>query len=270
MIDLSCSPAFVNKKIPINKMFTDEIIERYGVKSITWVMSIKPQILNVTPLLNEKYRIEEIEVFQVSITKLIDEGTYTELYKHIFAKVLYPCVLIIVYKNKYKFVACKFEAGKNDYNKNVLKSFYISSWIYDDLLTEKAAKCKDAISRMLLTREGSLQEIYLEICNTILQFQQRYIGSRNHIQRIVYSLAGNSGIPIIATIPSVKRYEAKAKKNKYQKTEYMSQFKYYYEYEDIWHTFMQDDRLNLIIKKRRYSDIEDLIFSIDSRYDDNA
>lgn len=60
------------------------------------------------------------------------------LSQHIFSKIKYPCILLIQYKEKFLLCSCKFDAGRIDYEKNILKSILFSHWVYPDIISSAA------------------------------------------------------------------------------------------------------------------------------------
>ena len=102
MIDFSNNAASLEKQIPIERLFDSETISAFSISEVKWKMSIKPELRNVTKYLNGRIRLEEIEVFEVKVNKIPEEGAYHILLKQIYSKIMYPCVVFFEFRNKYK------------------------------------------------------------------------------------------------------------------------------------------------------------------------
>ena len=118
--------------------------------------------------------------------------------------------------------------------------------------------------------EGDILSIYDQICYAIVECSPQFIGSRTHLSKIIYDLCGKKDDPIIKTIDTTRVYIPKPSNryNKYKKKEYTQEFRYFYEYEDIWFALMNDERFKSIIQKRRFRDVEDMIYHIDERWEE--
>ena len=57
---------------------------------------------------------------------------------------------------------------------------------------------------------------------------------------------------------------------KYDKSKRTKSFTYSYDYEDIWYCFQKYEPSNKAIEGRRYRDIEDLVFSIDEKINNDG
>lgn len=269
MIDFSKNAAYYGKSVPLAKVFDSESIEHFGVDRCIWLLSIKPAVRNVESYVKDRVRLEEIEVLSLHINSKPDTEGYYRLLKQIHSQIRYPCVVFLEYKNKYKVVAWSFVDSVSSSDHNILRSKYETSWIYDPPSSEKTQKCVSELSTLLLDGEGCIKELYEQICRTIGNCYPQYIGSRQHLVRIVYDLCGKKNHPVLHGIDCDKRYEVKNSRARFEKKVYGSSYKYVYEHEDVWHALMQDEQLKRIIENRRYRDMEDMVFSIDSKYEES-
>lgn len=265
MIDLSNNPASYNKSIPIERLFSPEVIDEFQVEHTEWLMTIKPAVRSVTPYIDGRTRMEEIEVLKVRCNTLPDTKGYRYLLKEIHEKISYPCVVFFEYRNKYKISTWKF-LDSNRVDHNILKSSYISAWIREPPSSDMTEKCANAVREVLLYGEGNIRDLYNQICQLILNCAPQYIGSRAHIMRILDSLGGSKALE--KSIDHTKWYEVKNPYEKYKKKVYGSSYRYAYEYEDVWYVLMQDEKTQTVIKNRRYRDMEDLVYQIDTKYEE--
>ncbi len=267
MLNLAGNPASINKTIPLEKLFSADVISDFEIESASWIMTIKPKIRSVTPYIQGRTRLEEIEAISVRANSLPDTPGYRYLLSQIHAKIRYPCVVFFEYKDKYKISAWKFIDGEKK-NENVLKSSFVSAWIRTPPASNKTARCSNSVHEILLNGEGDIKDLYDQICHYILNCTPQYVGSRAHLKRILYALTGSRGETFIHHVDCSKRFVIENLDEKYKKRRYTSQYTYCYEYEDIWYAFMNDEKLKRIIEKRRYRDAEDMIFQIDTQYEE--
>lgn len=267
MIDLTGNPASISKPVSLGKVFHEDTIRDFQIESITWLMTIKPGIRPVVPYREGKTRLEEIEVLSIRANSLPDTPGYRYLLSQIHSKICYPCVVFFEYKDKYKISAWKFVDGERA-TQNVLKSSFVSAWIRSSPVSNKTEQCANSVQKLLLNGEGDIKELYDKLCHCILNCSPQYIGSHAHLIKILYALNGSYGQALANQVDCTKRYEIINPEEKYRKRKYGSAFRYCYEYEDIWYVLMNDEKARKTIEKRRYRDIEDLIFQIDSQYED--
>lgn len=270
MIDFSSNSAFCNKVLSADKLFSDDIIDEFGTDEVNWLMTIKPGIRNVEKYINDRVRMEEIEVFSIKVTYNPSVDSYVRVLKEICSKVVYPCIVFIIYGNKFKIAAWNFVDSVKAANINIMRSYYCTSWMYEPAASEKTEKCINEVSDILLNGEGSVKKLYDSLCMSIMRCSPQYIGSKAHLERIVYDLTGKKNNPIINGISTSVRHDIKGDRNRYKKREYSSTYKYTYDYEDIWFAFMNDEVIKKTIENRRYRDIEDLVLTIDSKYENSS
>ena len=268
MINLKENPASIEKLIPIEKIFDEETIKQFEITEATWLMTIKPGIRNVSCYIDGRIRMEEIEVISLKIETTSDKCSYQNLLSQLHEKIMYPCVVLILYHDKYKIAAWKFVDGGRKSNGVVLKAPYISAWIREPATSKKTELCTQMVSDLLLNGAGDLKTLYDQICNAILNCPPQYIGSHTHLSRLLYDLTGKESHPIKNKIDTIKRYEVKNSPFKYQKKEFGASYKYSFEYEDVWAAFMEDEQIRKIIEKRKYCDIEELVMRIDMKYEE--
>lgn len=266
MIDLSGNPASIHKNIPKEKLFDMETIEQFKIKEVVWHMSIKPGIRDVKPYYYNRIRLEEIEVFSVRLQCMIESRGYRCLMKQIHSKVMYPSLVFFEYNDKYKLSAWKIVDSSRCTDKEILKSHFVSSWIYNLPSSDRTRQCINSIVDILFNGKGYINDLYDRICQTIYNCPSQYIGSRQHLLTILYDMSGIKSDPIAKRIECSKYSQVFNPHEKYKKRRYDNLFKYCYEYEDIWHVLINDDRFKRIIENRRYRSVEDMILQIDSKY----
>lgn len=266
MVDLSNNSASLDKQIPLEKLFDQETIENFDIINVAWKMSIKPGIRDVSAYISGNTRMEEIEVLEVHVNNIPDMGAYQPLFRQIHSKIMYPTIVFFVFKDKYKIAGYKATDSVQSANKQVLHSFFLSAWIHESAGSENAIRCANTVRELLLNGKGSIKQLYDDLCNAIIICAPQYIGSKRHLMNILFDMSGNKKDPMEEKIDKTKRYDVSNPNQRYKKREYYSTFKYFYEYEDIWHALLSDDKFRNIILNRRYSCPEDMIMSIDSKY----
>lgn len=243
------------------------------VRSISWYASLKPGFISAKPVRTSEIAYEEIQVFQVEITN--SEKLFS-IAAAFYKKVRYPCILIMKFGAKYCVGACPFTVGKIDSDKNILKNQAISHWIHPDLLSPGASKLISAINQSIETG-NDLQSIYTRIYHAVLIFQLGGGITKVHVDRLLWDLLGRNNCPeskrneILKYCTPHKRYMPTddSLAAKYDGSKRTSSYIYSYDIEDIWYCLMQYAPTKKIIASRRYRDIEDLVYCIDSKYLDS-
>ena len=268
MVDFTKNPAFYNRIIPKEKLVDLGTMAYDQIWDITWIMSIKPGIRNVTSYVNtrQRMRLEEIEVLWITGV-MYESKDFLAVARSISKKILYPCVLIFGEENRYKFVTWSFLDSVKQPDKTISTSFYESTWIREPFDSDRTKRCAETVFHILLNGEGSIRELFQEICNSILACSPKYLGSRAHLQKIIYALTGKKSIPHLNSIERTLHHYVLNPKARYQKNIYSDNYRLFYEYEDVWHAFMNDEQLKNIIEKRRFRDMEDLVYCVDAQYE---
>ena len=268
MVDFSENPAFYNRIIPKEKLLETDSDAFFQVEDVTWIMSIKPGIRNVTSYVNtrQRMRMEEIEVLRIT-GELYASKDFLAVARSISKKILYPCVLIFGEENRYKFVTWSFLDSVKQPDKSIATSFYESTWIREPFCSERTKRCAETVFHILLHGEGSIRDLFQEICSSILACSPKFLGSRAHLQRILYALIGKKSSPVMNRIEGTLHHYILNPHQRYQKNVYSDNYRYFYEYEDVWHAFMNDEQLRGIIEKRRFRDMEDLVYCVDAQYE---
>ena len=95
MIELSNNPASIDQKIPADRLFNTDAIEQYQISDVTWKMTIKPGIRNVSAFIQGRIRMEEIDVFVIQVHSIPEKQGYYGLLRQLHRKVMYPCVVFL-------------------------------------------------------------------------------------------------------------------------------------------------------------------------------
>lgn len=176
-------------------------------------------------------------------------------------------MLIIQYRDRYTISACRFTPGKNDYSANVNRAKVFSHWIFPDNLSTGATKLLDRINEAI-AKGGDLQVMYDSIFDAIRDFSIGGV-SRPHVVRLVTHLTGGKKVDESfwekCTPYKLHYLDGYGKAAQYKKR--TNQFKYVFDTEDLWHAFLSDEKIKASISTRRYRDIDELIQTIDERYD---
>lgn len=268
MVEFTENPAFYNRKIPKEKLVEMGTMAYDQIWDITWIMSIKPGIRNVTSYVSarQRMRMEEIEVLRIT-GEMYASKDFLAVARSISKKILYPCVLIFGEENQYKFVTWSFLDSVKQPDKTISTSFYESTWIREPFYSERTKRCAETVFHTLLHGEGSIRNLFQEICSSILACSPKYLGSRAHLQRILYALIGKKSSPVINNIERTLHHYILNPHQRYQKNVYSIDYRYFYEYENVWHAFMSDEQMREIIEKRRFRDMEDLVYCVDAQYE---
>ncbi len=259
-------------KIPQEKYFPDgNSAIALSIESIQWRASLKPVLLGVQAVKNESVRYEEIQIICIELN---NTDYLYDIVHVIFKKVKYPCVLILRYQIKYMFSSCQFHAGKIEYDNNILHAITFSHWIYPELLSDGAEKFLETINQAIST-QGDLFEIYTEISHAIENFKVSGV-TRNHIDRLLRDMLGSVSAKrrddIMKYCSPYKKFSPTAPTlaARYDKTKRTSSYTYSYDREDVWYCLQNYEPTKKVIAGRRYRNIDDLIYSIDTKLEEYA
>lgn len=272
MIELLNIPnkCIVNSAIPCDKIFFGPFEdEKAFVQNITWVASINFARSNVTPVLSDTIRYEEIQVIQVVLN---DAKHLYDIARPIFKSIKYPTVLIACMESiskKYAVGVCNFDKGKINEAENILGSIIFSHWIHPDQLSIGAETLLNAISQTLCM-ESDILTMYTKIVNAVSLFQLGGL-SKQKTMLIVRNMLGsgrdrNANQLLRFCDPYIKlKPDDSSSMGRYSQKTLTTQ-KIVYDTEDLWYCFMNDERTSKIIAGRKYKDINDLIFHICEKY----
>lgn len=264
MTDLIAIPSacLYNRDIPIEHFYTKEN-KNLGdsINRLTWVASLKPQIINVVSCKNEKVRYEELQIINLRISRPDD---LYRICRTIYKTIKYPCLLVIDCENKFMLGTCPFIPGKTDYDNNVLKTLYFSHWIYPDRLSANARVFLDTVNQVL-ENGGDLSVVYKALCDAVMNFRLSGL-TKTHVSKLLYDLTGKKTMAhLLDHCTPYKQYSPKnsSKKAKYEDHKLSNCYVWRYDTEEVWYTFNTHESIRRIIEGRRYSDINDLIYRID-------
>lgn len=255
--------AKLNISIPKEKFGDTKVKGLQLIDRITWCGVIKPEIMDVEATITDKLRYEEIQFLKVDINS---RDNIYDVGKAVFSKIKYPCVVEFVCDDAIIIGCCKFEKGKIDQSENVNNRMLFSHVLREDLLSSQAEKMISAINSQVSKGKGSIGELYNEICNAISYYQLSGT-SRAHCDRLIEDMIGKIGAKRKAEIKQYcvpYKYYTVIYGNRFSGKK-ASKCRLIHDYEELWYCFMKDPKIRLVIEKRRYRDIEDLIYSIDSK-----
>ena len=268
MIFISVSDkCIVNHEVPVSKFVekNESNEDASSIKRIVWYASIKPDVSAVKASISENMRYEEIQLLEITLTGR--EFLY-DAAKSVFAHIKYPCVIEFYMGDVICIGCCSFSPGKKDYTENVKKSLIFSHFLHRDILSPQAKNMIDRIN-IILTEEGQyIADMYSGICGALLGYK---LGgtSRAHVDRLIEDMIGKASSSRKAEIRQYcipyEFHQTIDGSGKYGNRRKYSNYTLVHDYEEIWYSFMKDPQISSIIEKRRYRDMEDLVFSIDSK-----
>lgn len=252
--------------VPLSKFMSPDSDIGQSVESIQWCASVKPEFTGITAVNSDIIRYDELQIFLIN---LVNTDFLFEVARKIYKKVKYPCLLILKYQDKFLVSTCQFDAGKVDRDNNLLHAVNFSHWIHADLLSPGASRMICEINESL-NEKSDLYHIYLKMTYAIQNFR---LGgtTKAHVDRLLYDIRGRTSA---TKRDAIMKYCTPYKKHapldasratKYDKAKRTADYTYSYDYEDIWYCLMCCKETQEVIKKRKYRDIEDLVYSIDSK-----
>ena len=257
----------VNKEIPLEKIFTNN--NKGNRKQLLWYATIKSEVFPVRKVNTEEKRYEEIQFLELYVDSA--ENLYG-LVTPIFKKIKYHCVIVVNNGDKSIVSICNYKPGKRDYSLNTHRRIEFSHWIHEDLLSSPATQFIENINRAIDSAD-SLEEMYGLIRNAVTAFPLSGTTKR-YIEKILTYFTGgkiNYNFNEIMSYCSPRRFSVPMNPSKAAK--YNKNMRYYpnvysYDYEDVWYCLMKYDFTARIIKKQRYRDINDLIYCLNEKWED--
>lgn len=246
--------------------FDDDVALSSAVSDIHWVASIKPQLIDVQPVASKSERFEEIQVLTL---KVESADRLYDICRPILKAIKYPCLLLMKYKTKYAACASTFAAGKANYSNNAINAVFFSHWIYPDALSTGAIRFLGVLNEALKMRTD-IKSIHKAIRDAVQSFALHGT-SRAHVQRLIKDLSGGAkigGFDLVMQYCTPYEYhqpKTNSAKSRYDRDDRYANYTLIHDYEDVWYCFMRNDYLRSVIENRRYRDIEDLVYSIDSK-----
>lgn len=252
--------------VPIDKIFDLQSPVSNAVQSIQWYASLKPTLADVEPVKTAEIRYEEIQIFEVTLR---DATHLFEIVHTMQKSIKYPCLLCIEHNNKSVLSASPFRPGKRDYDDNVLRSVNLSHWIHADLLSPEAESLLNTVNEALSAADD-LYSIYTRITHAIQMFSLGGL-TKAHVRRLLRDMVGKLSEPEQDAVlqyctPYQKHYPMNSSMAaKYNKAQRSSSYVYSFDTEDLWYCFQKYEPTRRVILGRRYRNMQDLIFSIDSK-----
>ncbi len=251
----------LNSSIPSDKFGYEE----KDHISITLLGTIKPGLANVTYEETDTKHLGEIMILQVEVHDHPQEIFH--LIQPIFKFIMYQCLVLLKYKEKFKLVTCKIRPGKRDSDLNVLNNFAVSSWIHPDIMSLDAKKMIDDI-RTAINTESDLFTIYSMMHLAISNFPQRGT-SLAHTKRIIMGVMGRiypTGIEfkeILQYCTPFEYHKPIEKARKYQKAHRETNHILLHDYEDIWYCLNRYEKTRKIIDAQQYHNMRELLYYIE-------
>ena len=252
----------LNKEISKDKIFNVDSEFYDDVVSVIWSGVIKPGIMDVQPTVTEVKRYEEIQFFDIELNS---RDYLHDIARAFYSAIKYPCVVEFHIDDATILGTCEFKPGKLDDSNNTNKIIYFSHFLHEEILSPKAEYMINAINEQVNDPNGSIGDIYNKICEAVMNYSLSGT-SKSHVERLIREMVRKGSIVISSVMKGCPIYECYhvISGNKFTGKR-NSQKSCIYDYEEIWYYFMKNPKLKEVIEYKRYRDIEDLIYSIDSK-----
>ena len=253
-----------DKEIPLLNVFGDKAEEYSSVLSVNWQGSLIPGRANVTPVVTENKRYEEIQLIQI---RIVDRSSIFSIAKTAFRTIAYPCVVEFVNNDAVIIGVSNFECGAKDKDRNVNVRLVLSHWIRKDFMSVEAQSMIQKINEAI-KEGGSIDVVLMNIRHAIINYKLSGT-SKSHVERIIEYLVGSNSADIEKKIANIcvpyKYYPPNFSKNRYKKKTGKG-YRLIHDYEELWYCFMTCETTHRAIEKQRYSNIEELIARADEYY----
>jgi len=147
-----------------------EIFSKY-VEKVTWIFSLKGNILNIQACKSEYMQYSEIEILQVEINNnlaIYDVATV------IGRTIQYPVILFFVKGNKFKIGIYKIRENKNDFSRNVVQDIVFTGWFDKNNLYGRIIDIIKEINYGSIAKDN-LYSTYNDYYEKIYNFHSSYI-----------------------------------------------------------------------------------------------
>lgn len=253
-----------DKEIPLQKVFGDKTEEYFSVSSVRWQGSLIPGKANITPVIMDNKRYEEIQFIQIHID---DRSNIFSIATTAFRSISYPCVVEFVNDDAVIIGVSNFESGANDKNRNVNVRVILSHWIRKEFMSAEAQNMIQKINE-ILANGGQIDTVLMNVRHAILNFK---LGGTNkaHVDRVIKYLVGSKSAEIKKIISDVcipyKYYPPNDSRNRYKKSTGKG-YRLIHDFEELWYCFMTCETTRRVIEKQRDNNIEELIARADDYY----
>lgn len=150
-----------NDKIILTE-YCEEIVCKYKLFSAYF---------NMENLSDEDQMYNEIIILEATIN---NEMASYDIMNILGRYILYPIIVILKCKNKFKIEVAKTSCNQKDFNLNKQKGLVSSSWYEKDFLIGKIINIIDSIKNININELNNLKEMYQKIYDIILVNQASY------------------------------------------------------------------------------------------------
>lgn len=258
--------------IPADKIYHDPLWQEGQEPYIIWDYKLSPKATNILHDPRDSDSFQEIHFITL---QLHENEDIADLYRYsvaLFRAVKYAVVLTVKYRNKQKVLCCTYRRGALDSDKNILVGLRMTAWIYPEDPSSRAKNFYTNVNA-LLKEKKPVSELYQEICNEVDLFRAVYI-NKSKTTLLMKDLLGrnlSSAFTGKATDPFRFCTSFRFRPVLEQEGKYVvaRSKRYYVEFdcEDLWFAFRQDERFWRVIQGRRYSNIEELVYYIENKYE---
>ncbi len=215
------------------------------LKSIELLASLQPSetMLELYKKTNKPY--DEIQFVQIELFNM----DYMFVVANALMKII-PYLLIVIIKHQDKYMLClsKPNPHHNYTDRNVVRGFFHTYWIFQQDLTGLSGEILSALD-LHQYAYSSLDELYIQQFNRLLNYKSNGISKTNFSKMISFFIGrGQPGekkqlIELCTPYP-VEQRDTTNPNLKYQK-KVLTKYNYIYkfDYEDIWHAVMQNPEL---------------------------
>ena len=255
-------PCIINRIIPVDKIPSEKREVMETVKEINWYATISPKQTGIIAVSSGATIYEEVQFFQVEL-----ESTQFifEIVREICKTIPYPCVFVFKYRDRYTLSSCLFRTSQKDGGKNKVIEPTFSHWLHEDCLSPGAEKLIAQINNALSSSKD-LKTLHSQITFAIQCYPLSGI-SRAKSHRLIGFLVNKPSKRQCEELLQpccvyVKYFPTNGTLSaRYDKTARTHNYEYRYDTEEIWYCLMQNEATRNAIERRRFRDMEDLLFT---------
>ena len=209
-----------NLNIPLNKIFSNEYIDKYQIKNCKLYASINYELLDIQKTKKSDSRYDEIHFVFIEIGNLFVHSDLHRIVREIFRTIKYQVIVIIHLENMYKIAASSIIPGKIISEDNIVKNYLFTKWLFPDEESFGERELYNNLSELFKTVKNIpelYKSIYIQLSHLIEDHNYSYKRLKQVLEDIRDIIDGTDSFEseILNSIFALKMYKH-SNGNKYQ------------------------------------------------------
>ena len=163
---------FFTKHFKLNA--TERRLLNNVIKSMQWLVSLKPATCNVASSITDEYSFDEIQIFTVQLSDVDFDKYYKPVSEFIQRHVPYQILLILESENQLAYSVADKRINQSDKTKRTVESYYHTP-IINTLYQRDIEKALDEAMQFRQLQKDNLATVYQSYVSAIVQYQSACI-----------------------------------------------------------------------------------------------